>query len=105
MKSAITNRRDLPMDSRHPPLPHLNSESPHYVTQIPGWMWGIVLSLSFLSIFQFDYVWLATLMVAGGAVMTLVICRESNAQAPHSVALARQFSHGSRCVWKLDTEA
>ena len=91
------------MDSRHNPLQQLDSAAAHYVMQALGWMWSMIFSLSFLSIFQFHYVWLAHVLFIGGFSMTLAIFHvESDRARRQDIPV---LSGGSRCVWKLDSEA
>ena len=92
------------MDSRRNPLSHLDLASQHYMMQVLGWMWSMVFSLSFLSIFQFGYVWMAHLLVFGGATMTVAVFREAEKQRGSAVP-CRELSRASACVWQLDSEA
>lgn len=103
MKSAIVSTWDSVMDSRHNPLRHLDLASQHYFMQVLGWMWSMVFSLTFLSIFEFGFTWLAHLLVIGGIAMTVALFREAEKQT--RAADASCFSGASRCVWKLDSEA
>jgi hypothetical protein len=104
MKQAIVDTWNLVMDSSHNPLRHLDLASQHYFMQVLGWMWSMVFSLSFLSIYQFGFVWLAHLLVFGGIAMTVAVFREAERQALAAQPV-EQLSSASRCVWKLDTEA
>lgn len=105
MKRLIIDTWEAVMDNRHNPLSHLDLASQHYLMQVLGWMWSMVFSLSFLSIFQFGYVWLAHLLLFAGIVMTVSVFREAEqARASERVARA-DLSAASRCVWKMDTEA
>jgi hypothetical protein len=91
------------MDSRHNPLQHLDSAAAHYLMQVLGWMWSMIFCLSFLSIFQFHYVWLAHVLFIGGFSITLAVFRSASAQ--DQAQSLPVLSRGSRCVWKLDSEA
>lgn len=93
------------MDSRHNPLRHLDLAGQHYFMQVLGWMWSMVFSLSFLSIFHFGVVWAAHLLVFGGCAMTVAIFREGEKQRREMPAPVQELGNASRCVWKLDTEA
>jgi len=92
------------MDSRHNPLRSLPMEAQHYFMQVLGWMWSMVFSLSFLSIFQFHLVWGAHLLVLGGIVFTVAVFKQAEAEAAQVVPL-ETMSQGARCLWKLDSEA
>ena len=104
MKEFVVNTWDSVMDSRRNPLRHMSLESQHYFMQVLGWMWSMIFSLSFLSIFSFGYVWFAHLCVIAGIVMTVAIFKEAESEAAKAVEPA-PLSRGSRCVWKLDSEA
>ena len=93
------------MDSGQNPLRHLDLASQHYMMQVLGWMWSMVFSLSFLSIFQFGYVWMAHLLVIGGVTFTVSVFREAERQRADAATIPVELSAASRCVWKLDSEA
>ena len=93
------------MDNRRNPLRHLDLASQHYLMQVLGWMWSMVFSLAFLSIFQFGYVWLAHLLVIAGIIMTVSVFREAERSRETVRAGSRPLSAASRCVWQMDTEA
>jgi len=103
MKSAIVSTWDSVMDSRHNPLRHLDLASQHYFMQVLGWMWSMVFSLTFLSIFEFGFTWLAHLLVIAGIAMTVAVFREAEKQS--QAAEVDTYSGASKCVWKLDSEA
>ena len=105
MKTFIVNTWDAVMDSRHNPLRHLDLASQHYFMQVLGWMWSMVFSLSFLSIFHFGYVWIAHLLVFGGVAMTVAVFREAEKEQACPVVDRDTLGHASACVWKLDSEA
>lgn len=92
------------MDHRHNPLRHLDLASQHYFMQLLGWMWSMIFSLSFLSIFSFGYVWMAHLLVAGGLAMTVAVFREAD-NKPRAVPVQPKAGRAPRCVWQLDSEA
>lgn len=56
MRKFIADCWAAVMDNRHNPLRHLDLASQHYFMQVLGWMWSMVFSLAFLSIFKFGYV-------------------------------------------------
>ena len=105
MKQAIIDSWDAVMDNQSNPLRHLDLASQHYFMQVLGWMWSMVFSLSFLSIFQFGYVWGAHLLVFGGIYFTVATFREAQKQADEQSTPAPTLSSASRCVWKMDSEA
>ena len=90
------------MDNRHNPLRHLDLASQHYIMQVLGWMWSMVFSLTFLSIFHFGITWAAHLFVFGGIAMTVAIFRESEQWIPDPQTA---FNNSSACLWKADSEA
>ena len=93
------------MDNRHNPLRHLDLASQHYFMQVLGWMWSMVFSLSFLSIFQFGYVWMAHVLCFGGVALTVGVFRDANKKAESIQMPLRTLSNASKCVWQLDEEA
>ena len=111
MKKFIVENYQLVMDSSKNPLHHLDLASQHYLMQVLAWMWSMVFSLSFLSIFYFHYVWLGHVIVLGGICFTVGVFRraEKVAQEQHTVISDKHcepaYSHASACTWKLDREA
>lgn len=105
MKQFIANCWTVVMDSSHNPLRHLDLASQHYFMQVLAWMWSMIFSLTFFSIFQFGLTWLAHLLVIGGVAMTVALFREAEANQPEDLPEEPGFSHASSCVWKLDSEA
>ena len=105
MKKFIASCWAAVMDNRHNPLRHLDMATQHYFMQVLGWMWSMVFSLSFLSIYNFGFVWMAHLLVFGGAAFTVAVFRESEKRAAAIEAATNELSAASRCVWKLDSEA
>lgn len=105
MKQAIIDSWDAVMDNRRNPLRHLDLASQHYLMQVLGWMWSMVFSLSFLSIFQFGYTWLAHLLVIAGICFTVAVFKEAEKQKAEVPCDRNGLSAASRCVWKLDSEA
>jgi len=81
MKDFILGSWDAVMDHHRNPLRHLDLASQHYLMQVLGWMWSMVFSLTFLSIFQFGFTWLAHLCLIGGVCMTVALFREADRQA------------------------
>ena len=105
MKQMIVESWNAIMDNQHNPLRHLDLASQHYLMQVLGWMWSMVFSLSFLSIFEFGLTWLAHLLVIGGIAFTVAVFREADRQNPAAVTARQNLSASSSCVWKLDSEA
>ena len=105
MKQVIANSWDVVMNSANNPLRHLNLETQHYLMQVLAWMWSMVFSLSFLSIFHFGLVWLAHLLVLFGIAATVAVFREAEKSDPLPAVAPVELSNGSRCVWQLDSEA
>lgn len=105
MKEFIVSSWEAVMDSQRNPLRHLDLASQHYIMQALGWMWSMVFSLSFLSIFQFGYVWMAHLLMIGGVAFTVSVFREADRQRLLTEPASSELSSASRCIWKLDSEA
>ncbi len=105
MKEFIVGCWEAVMDNRRNPLRHLDLASQHYFMQVLGWMWSMVFSLAFLSIFHFGYVWMAHLLVFGGIAFTVSVFREAEKQPARLHVTRQPLSGSSRCVWKLDSEA
>jgi len=102
VKKAVIESWNAVMDNSQNPLRHLDLASQHYFMQVLGWMWSMVFSLTFLSIFQFGYMWLGHVFVIAGIAMTVALFGEAEKQ---SMIAVPELSSSSRCVWKLDTEA
>lgn len=105
MKEFIVNSWDAVMDNRYNPLRHLDLASQHYFMQVLGWMWSMVFSLSFLSIFHFGLTWIAHVLVFAGIAMTVAVFRESEKQVACQELPRIEFSAASSCVWNLQSEA
>jgi hypothetical protein len=105
MQGFIVDAWNAVMDSRHSPLRHLPLQTRHYLMQVLAWMWSMLFSLSFLSIFHFGYLWLAQLLLLGGVAMTVAVFREAERQRVGALPMQKRFGQASRCVWKLDSEA
>ncbi len=105
MKQAICASWKVVMDNSSNPLRHLDLASQHYLMQVLGWMWSMIFSLSFLSIFQFGYVWMSHLLLFGGAAMTVAVFRNAEKQTEVNQVPVRLMSASSKCIWQLDSEA
>jgi hypothetical protein len=104
MKQLVLNSWDVVMNSEHNPLRHLDLASQHYFMQVLGWMWSMVFSLTFLSIYQFGITWAVHLLITGAICMTVALFRESEKQQAMP-SVPQQFSAASACVWRLSSEA
>jgi hypothetical protein len=91
------------MDHRYNPLKHLDLRSGHYLMQVLSWMWSMIFSLSFLSIYQFGYVWAAHLLIIGGVFVTMAIFERSRARR-QPLLPSPYLSGGGNTVWKMDSE-
>lgn len=104
MKDFVVNSWDAVMDSSNNPLRHLDLASQHYVMQVLGWMWSMVFSLTFLSIYHFGITWAAHLLLTAGVCMTVAAFKQSE-KSRTKLSPQHSFSSSSVCVWKIDTEA
>lgn len=104
MKQFILNSWSLVMDNRRNPLRHLDVASQHYIMQVLGWMWSMVFSLSFLSIYQFGIMWVAHLLVIGATAFTVATFRqaEKNQLVPDH---AFKYSKSCKTLWMTEREA
>jgi hypothetical protein len=104
MKKLIINSWDAVMDNRYNPLRHLDPASQHFMMQVLGWMWSMIFSLSFLSIFYFSVVWMAHLLLLGGVALTVATFRQAEKQSLETNSRLRAGA-APACVWMLDKEA
>jgi len=104
MQTSNPSAWHLVMDNRFNPLRHLDLASQHYFMHVLAWMWSMIFSLSFLSIFQFQYVWAAHVLVITGIFITISVFKRAE-QSANGKDAAKDLSHGSVCVWQLDREA
>lgn len=105
MKTFIVDAWNAVMDNRRNPLRHLPLQTQHYLMQVLAWIWSMLFSLSFLSIFHFGYLWMVHLLLLGGVAMTVAVFREAERRRVEALPMPTGFSQASRCVWKLDSEA
>ena len=87
MKQQIATTWSSVMDNRLNPLKYMDLASKHYVMQVLSWMWSMIFSLSFLSIYQFGYVWLSHLLVIGGVCITLSIFERAESRQRDSSSM------------------
>ena len=104
MKKYFLNSWDFIMDNRYNPLRIMDMASQHYFMQVLAWMWSMVFSMSFLSIFHFQIVWLAHVLFVSGLFVTVTVFRHAESRRPRKLATL-ELSKGSKCVWQLDREA
>ena len=104
MKKQMAITWNAVMDHRFNPLKHLDLRSGHFLMQTLSWMWSMIFSVSFLSIYQFGYVWVAHLLVIGGVVVTMSIFKSAEAQREKALPVP-YLSGASASVWQMDREA
>ncbi len=104
MNNKITLTWNAVMNHRFNPLKHLDVRSGHYLMQVLSWMWSMIFSVSFLSIYQFGYVWAAHLLVISGVFVTISIFRQAERQRRKALPVPH-LSQASSCVWQMDREA
>ena len=104
MGNIIVGSWDAIMDARFNPLRHFDLHLQHYFMQVLGWMWSMVFSLMFLSIYHFSITWMLHILFIGGVTMTVMLFREAEKRQAQ-VCAQESYSAASRCVWKLDSEA
>jgi hypothetical protein len=104
MKDFIIDSWDAIMNNQHNPLRHLDVASQHFVMQVLGWMWSMIFSLTFFSIYQFGITWMLHLVVFAGMALTVAIFKVADQTQPQ-MAERLALSQGSQCVWKIDSEA
>ncbi len=104
MKDQFTLTWNAIMDSRFNPLRNAPLAARHWLMQVLGWMWSMIFSLSFLSIYAFGYIWLSHLLVIAGVFMTIAIFQQAE-RRQQKLAPAPHLSHASKCVWQMDREA
>lgn len=105
MKKFIAECWGAVMDNRRNPLRHLDLATQHYFMQVLGWMWSMVFSLSFFSIYNFGLVWVAHLLVFGGVAFTVAVFREGERKRVEIESETSYLSSSSQCVWNLESEA
>ena len=110
MKNFILNSWNGVMGNRHNPLKHLDLASHHFIKQVLGCTWSLVVSLSFLSIFQFGVTWVPHLLFIGGLALTVATLKEAEKRQQArelvpALSPAPALSRGAKSVWLLDKEA
>ncbi len=104
MKHQIALTWNAVMDNRFNPLKYMGLAQRHYLMQVLAWMWSMIFSLSFLSIYAFGYVWISHLLVIGGVFITISIFKRAEVSQRRR-APAPYLSRASKCVWQMDREA
>ncbi len=104
MKKFILSCWNPVMGNKHKPLSNMDMASQHYIMQVLAWMWSMIFSLSFFSIYQFGIVWLGHLLWISGVVMTVAIFKEAEKNQLVPVR-SNGRSTGPLCLWNLEKEA
>ncbi len=88
MKKFIVDSWDAVMNSERNPLRHLDVASQHVVMQALAWMWSMVFSLMFFSIYQFGITWALHVLFIAGMALTVSVFKnaERNASAQTAVS-------------------
>ena len=102
MRDYLINNYRSVMDHRFNPFQYLDTASQFYFMSLLAWMWSMVFSLSFLSIFYFHWMWLGHLLILAATFATIEIFKwaEKTSQPKAVVPDERR-----RCVWQLESEA
>jgi len=103
MKQQIVMNRNSVMDNRFNPLKYMDLASRHYLMQVLAWMWSMIFSISFLSIYVFGYVWLAHVLAIAGVFITITVFKRGESRRER-MAPVRHLSGASKCVWQMDRE-
>jgi hypothetical protein len=104
MKNQIVSTWKLVMDHQYNPLKYMKLQQRHLVMQMLAWMWSMIFSLSFMSIYVFGYVWIGHVLVIGGVFITFAIFERARASSEGLEPVAN-LSGASKCVWQMDREA
>ncbi len=91
------------MDSRFNPLRNVPLAARHWLMQVLGWMWSMIFSLSFLSIYAFGYVWVSHLLVIAGVFITISFFKAAE-KREQKLLPAPYLSGASKTVWQMDRE-
>lgn len=104
MKLLILGRWNLIVDNRYNPIRRLDMASQQYFVRILAWMWSLIFTLSFFSIFQFQFTWVAVLFVIAGVFTSLSLFKHAQSCSAKK-APVQNLGHASVCLWQLDREA
>ena len=88
---------------RNPPL-QLESATRHELWQDLTWTWGLVAILSLVATFGFGFAWLAPLLIAAGAVISVSLLQRAKRRRRRMQPVP-MLSRASKCVWQMDREA
>jgi hypothetical protein len=81
MKKFIVDSWDAVMNSERNPLRHLDIASQHFVMQALGWMWSMIFSLMFFSIYQFGITWMLHMLFIAGMALTVSVFKTAERKA------------------------
>ena len=104
MKNQIVITWKALMDNRFNPLKYMDLASRHYFMQLLAWMWSMIFSVSFLSIYYCGYVWLSHLLIVAGVFITISVFTHAEKRRK-TLAPAPYLSRASKCIWQMDREA
>ena len=77
MREAVVENWDSLMDNRKNPLRHLDMATQHYFMQVLAWMWSMVFSLMFFSIYQFGITWALHVLFIAGMALTVSVFKNA----------------------------
>ena len=104
MKNHLMMTWNATMDNRFNPLRYMPLAARHYLMQVLAWMWSMIFSVSFLSIYHFGYVWLSHLLIIAGVFITISVFKRAETRRQQLLP-APHLSGASKCVWQMDREA
>ncbi len=81
MKKFIVDSWDAVMNSERNPLRHLDIASQHIVMQALAWMWSMIFSLMFFSIYQFGVTWMLHMLFIAGMALTVSVFKMAERKA------------------------
>jgi hypothetical protein len=81
MKKFIVDSWDTVMNSDRNPLRHLDIASQHIVMQALAWMWSMIFSLMFFSIYQFGITWALHMLFIAGMAITVSVFKVAEKEA------------------------
>ncbi|MBT8139677.1 MAG: hypothetical protein KJP25_07900 [Gammaproteobacteria bacterium] len=102
MRNYLISSYRSVMDHRFNPFQYLDTASQFYFMTLLAWMWSMVFSLAFLSIFYFHWMWLGHLLVLGATFATIEVFKRAEASSKPAPLPA---DAKRRCVWQLESEA
>lgn len=87
MKNIIVDSWDAVMNSERNPLRHLDIASQHIVMQALAWMWSMIFSLMFFSIYQFGITWVLHMLLIAGMALTVSVFKMAEKKAAAQVSV------------------